>query len=53
MRAAQPDSGVLERQAALTELSANTSATTYWVAEADGAHAVTTIDIVWRNSAAA
>lgn len=51
LRAAQPESGVLERQAVVTELSANASATTYWVAETDGWHVVTTIDIVFERGA--
>ena len=49
LRAAQPESGVLERQAVVTELSTNASATTYWVAETDGWHVVTTIDIVFER----
>jgi hypothetical protein len=47
--AAQPESGVLERRAVVTELSTNASATTYWVAETDGWHVVTTIDIVFER----
>ena len=47
VRAAQPESGVLERQAVVTELSTNASATTYWVAETDGWKVGTTIDIVF------
>ena len=45
LRAAQPAGGVFERQAVVTELSANASATTYWLAESDGWHVVTTVDI--------
>src|SRR5271163_1327848 len=47
LRAAQPESGVLESQPVVTELSTNASAMTYWVAEANGWHVVTTIDIVF------
>jgi hypothetical protein len=46
LRAAQPESGVGERQAVVTALSETASATTSWVAEADGWHVVTTVDIV-------
>jgi hypothetical protein len=46
LRAASPESGVGERQAVVTELGANASATTDWVAKPDGWHVVTTIDIV-------
>ena len=49
VRAAQPESGILERHAVITELSTNASATTYWVAEADGWKVVTTIDIVFER----
>ena len=49
LRAAQPESGILERRAMVTELSTNASATTYWVAETDGSHVVTTIDIVFEH----
>ena len=49
LSAAQPESGVLERQAVVTELSANASAMTYWVAETDGWHVATTIDIVFER----
>jgi hypothetical protein len=49
LRAAEPAGGVLERQAMVTELSTNASATTYWVAERDGWHVVTTIDIVFER----
>jgi hypothetical protein len=37
---------VHEGQAVVTELGPNASATTYWVAESDGWHVVTTVDIV-------
>ena len=46
LRAAQPENGVREEQAVVTDLGANASAITYWFAEADGWHVVTTIDIV-------
>jgi len=46
LRAAESKNGVREGQAAVTELGPNASATTYWVAESDGWHVVTTIDIV-------
>jgi hypothetical protein len=46
LRAAQPESGVGERQAVVTALSETASATTSWVAESDGWHVVTTVDIV-------
>jgi hypothetical protein len=46
LRAAEPKNGVREGQAVVTELAPNASATTYWVAESDGWHVVTTIDIV-------
>ena len=46
LRAAQPENCVREGQAVVTELGANASATTYWLAESDGWHVVTTIDIV-------
>ena len=49
LRAAQPESGVVEGQAVVTELSTNASAMTYWVAETDGWHVVTTIDIVFER----
>ena len=44
LRAAEPN--VREGQAVVTELAPNASATTYWGAESDGWHVVTTIDIV-------
>jgi hypothetical protein len=46
LHAAQSESGVGERQAVVTELSENASATTSWVAERDGWHVVTTVDVV-------
>jgi hypothetical protein len=46
LRAAELKNGVCEKQAVVTELGPNASATTYWVAEPDGWHVVTTIDIV-------
>ena len=46
LRATETNSGVLEGQAAVTELSPNASATTYWIAEPDGWHVVSTIDMV-------
>ena len=48
LRAAEPN--VREGQAVVTELAPNASATTYWVAESDGWHVVTTIDIVLGRS---
>ena len=46
LRAAQPNTTVREGQGVTTELSANASAITYWVNEADGWHVVTTVDTV-------
>jgi hypothetical protein len=46
LRAAQPENSVREGQAVVTALSANASAITYWFAQSDGWHVVTTIDIV-------
>ena len=46
VRAAESKNGVREGQAVVTELGPNASATTYWVAESDGWHVVTTVDIV-------
>jgi hypothetical protein len=46
LRAAQPENSVREEQAVVTALSANASAITYWFAQSDGWHVVTTIDIV-------
>lgn len=46
LRAAESKNGVREGQAVVTELGPNASATTYWVAESDGWHVVTTVDIV-------
>ena len=50
LRAADSKNGVREGQAVVTELAPNASATTYWVAESDGWHVVTTIDIVLGRS---
>ena len=46
LRAADSKNGVREGQAVVTELAPNASGTTYWIAESDGWHVVTTIDIV-------
>jgi len=46
LRAAQRENSVREGQAVATALSANAAATTYWFAQSDGWHMVTTIDIV-------
>jgi hypothetical protein len=46
LRAAQPENGMRGERAVVTDLGANASATTYWFAEADGWHVVTTIDII-------
>ena len=53
LRAAEPDSGVRERKAVITELGSNASATTYWFAQPDGWHVVTTIDIALEPDGAA
>jgi hypothetical protein len=50
LRAAERKNDVREGQAVVTELAPNASATTYWVAESDGWHVVTTIDIVLGRS---
>jgi hypothetical protein len=50
LRAAEPKNDVREGQAVVTELAPNASATTYWGAESDGWHVVTTIDIVLGRS---
>jgi hypothetical protein len=50
LRATEPDRGVREGKAVVTELSPNASATTYWLAEPDGWHVVSTIDIVVPES---
>jgi hypothetical protein len=50
LHAAEPKNDVREGQAVVTELAPNASATTYWVAESDGGHVVTTIDIVLGRS---
>ena len=44
--AAQLDTTLREGQGVTTALSANTSAITHWVNEADGWHVVTTVDTV-------
>jgi len=44
--AAQPDSALREGHAAVTRLSANASAITYWVSTSDGWHVVTTVDTI-------
>jgi hypothetical protein len=46
LRAAPLDNTVREGQSAVTDLSANASAITYWVSGSDGWHVVTTIDTV-------
>jgi hypothetical protein len=46
LRAAQPENYIHQGQGVETELGADASAITYWVAESDGLHVVTTIDIV-------
>lgn len=43
--------GLPRRQAALTALSTNASAITYWVSEPDGWHVVTTVDTVIGDGA--
>jgi hypothetical protein len=51
LKAAQLNNTVRERQAVVTELSANASAITYWVSQSDGWHVVTTVDtIIGRDS---
>jgi hypothetical protein len=52
LRAAQPENAVREGQDVVTELGANASPTTYWFAESDVWHVVTTIDIVVRMEGA-
>jgi len=47
--AAQLNDAVGEGEAVVTELSANASATTYWVSEPDGWHVVTTVDTAIRQ----
>jgi hypothetical protein len=47
--ATQLDGAVHEGRPVVTELSANASAMTYWVSEADGGHVVTTVDTVIRQ----
>jgi hypothetical protein len=46
LRAAEPENGVREGQAVVTALGANASAITYWFAQSDGWHVVTTVYIV-------
>jgi hypothetical protein len=46
LNAADIDKTVREHQAAVTDLSANASAVTYWVSKPDGWHVVTTVDTV-------
>jgi hypothetical protein len=53
LRATESNSGVREGQPVVTELSPNASATTYWLAEPDGWHVVSTIDIVLEPNRAA
>jgi hypothetical protein len=51
LKADQLDNAVREGHAVTTELGANASAVTYWVARSDGWHVVTTVDtVVERNS---
>jgi hypothetical protein len=50
LKAAQLDSTVREGQGVKTELSANASAITYWVNEADAWYVVTTVDILTGQS---
>jgi hypothetical protein len=45
--ATQLDNAVPEGQAAVTELSVNASAITYWVSASDGWHVVTTVDTLF------
>jgi hypothetical protein len=52
LRAAESKNDVREGQAVVTELGPNASATTYWVAESDGWHVVTTVDIVLGSDVA-
>jgi hypothetical protein len=49
LNAADIDKTVREHQAAVTDLSANASAVTYWVSESDGWHVVTTVDTLIRE----
>jgi hypothetical protein len=53
LRATEPESGTREGQPIITELGANASATTYRLAERDGWHVVSTIDIVPEPNRAA
>jgi hypothetical protein len=51
LKADQLDSAVREGHAVTTELGANASAVTYWVARSDGWHVVTTVGtVIERNS---
>jgi hypothetical protein len=54
LKAAEFNNVVNERQAVVTELGANSSATTYWVSEPDGWQVVTTVDtlIIGQDSGA-
>lgn len=49
LRAAQLNDAVREGQPVVTELSAGTSAITFWVSESDGWHVVTSVDVVIRK----
>ena len=51
--AAQRDNAVREREAVVTELSADASAITYWVSSSDGWHVVTTVATVIRQDGGA
>jgi hypothetical protein len=46
LKAAQRRNAMREGQPVVTELSASTSAVTYWVSEPDGWHVVTSVDLV-------
>jgi len=51
LKADQLDNAVREGHAVTTELGANASAVTYWVARSDGWHVVTTVGtVIERNS---
>ena len=52
LNAAEPRGAAPQLAAITTDLGHNTSALTYWVEEADGVHAVTTIDTVVSNETA-
>src|SRR5215813_9060472 len=47
LEAGQVDNAVREGAGVVTRLSANASAVTYWVSQADGWHVVTTVDTVF------